>query len=456
MSYGKLGGTVVNRQFQSNFAPIEFTSGSFNLHVRGSRQLIVFVHGLGGRGYETWGELPKRMFEGAGGPPLDVGVFDYSSGHRRPFRGARFEFRAQQLGNALRDFGDDYDEIFAVGHSLGGLLVEEAARSWVQERALKSIWEPIPLAALVLIAVPRAGSGWAQRALQLVIPDVQVLRPLSAHCKEIDTFFSTYVERQNVVAASGGRTILPVYAVLGADDLMVNGFSAAFGIPEQQRLPLSGGHSSIVKPRAHDSELESWLHRLMRDRREVRAQAAREYRHSATRAAQTLGRPPAEVVTQFRTDPAGLHWAELYTEALQAATNTTVVVQDVRDVAITDVDLLIAVHATELVLAAAPAVRATVEGACAESATLRSMTVAISPVGAAFATAEETVQAWIAAAPASGDMYVNGAADSDALRDVLARGLQLVIGRRRHANAVGARVDAYGNTYHHQKGGGYP
>jgi hypothetical protein len=38
------------------------------------RTLVVLVHGLGGRGYETWGQLPERLFSGADGPAVDIGL----------------------------------------------------------------------------------------------------------------------------------------------------------------------------------------------------------------------------------------------------------------------------------------------------------------------------------------------------------------------------------------------
>jgi hypothetical protein len=89
---------LVNQLSQLEFAAVAFDSGRFNLHVVPDgvrRPLVVLVHGLNGRGYQTWGEIPERLFSGADGPAVDVGVFDYRSGIRGLSRRAgKFEFWA--------------------------------------------------------------------------------------------------------------------------------------------------------------------------------------------------------------------------------------------------------------------------------------------------------------------------------------------------------------------------
>jgi hypothetical protein len=62
---------LVNRLPQIEFCASQFDAGGFNLHRHEPHgepppTLVVLVHGLGGSGYKTWGELPERLFRGDG------------------------------------------------------------------------------------------------------------------------------------------------------------------------------------------------------------------------------------------------------------------------------------------------------------------------------------------------------------------------------------------------------
>jgi hypothetical protein len=346
-----------------------------------------------------------------------------------------------------------------IGHSLGGLLVESVAVDYLQRRAMSPQARPPVLAALVVVASPRAGSGWAVRPLEWLIPEAKVLRRLAPRSATVDEFFTTYVERHNLASGAAGVVVLPVYAALGGGDKIVGQFSAAFGVPTTQRLYLDADHSSIVKPDSQDKQLLGWLHGLFIARLEVRAQAAREQQHFAHRTAPTAADPRPTVVTRFLSDTSGLRWEELYNEARHAATTTAVAVHDARDVSGAEFDLLIAVHDADLVVAANPAVRAIVLEARRERDRRSSISVGICPVGANFRAAEATVGEWLAECAPTTSVYVNGAADAAGLRGVLATLFQLVIGRdpRRAVRAALAdqRFEEFNDVYDDPKGGGY-
>jgi hypothetical protein len=457
-----VGGDVVNRLRQSCFATSKFDSGRFNLHVPPDvlrRTLVVLVHGLGGRGYETWGQLPERLFSGADGPAVDIGVYDYRSGLRRLLRRrSAFEFWVRQLGEHLRDLDAEYSDIFLVGHSLGGVLIETVARNYLLTRALSDKEGSGALAALVLIASPRAGSGWAVPLLGHLMSEIRILMRLTPRSAEVEAFYATYVERRNVAAAAAGLRVLPVYVARGGSDRLVSEFSATFGVPATQQRHLEAGHGSIVRPAPWDAELVGWLHRdVITARLEVRAQAARERRYAAHRSPVTAADPRPMIVTRFISDSSGLPWEEIYNETRRAATTTAVAVHDARDVPGAEVDLLIAVHHADLVLAGDPAVRAIVLQARAERDQQPSMSVGICPVGAGFRAAETTVREWLAQCPPS--VYVTGAADAAGLRGALARLLQLIIGRdpRREVRAALADdwPDRPKDTYNDPRRGGY-
>jgi predicted alpha/beta hydrolase family esterase len=425
---------LVNRLRQSRFAAAAFDSGRFNLHVSPEAQrrtLVVLVHGLSGSGYKTWGDVPERLFSGADGPPVDVGIYDYRSGLRRLGHGAAdFGIWVAQLEDQLRDLEGTYSDIFLVGHSLGGLLIEELAVSYLRQRAQNGQRDAGALAALVLIASPRAGSGWAVPLLGGLIYEFRLLRRLNSRSAEVDAYFATYVERLNVVEAAPGRIVLPVYAVIGGSDRLVSRFSAAFGVPTPQRRHLDAGHVAIVKPRPGDSELTGWLRRnVLNARLGVRQQAIRQLRHDVHRPALSGVDSGRVVITQFMTDSSGLLWEEIYNEARRSATTATMAVRDARDVPGNDIDLLIAVYDTALVLADDPAVHAAVLHAVSRLDRQGSMAMGICPVGADFLAAEATVRQWLHQCSPTASVYVNGASDVTGLRATLARLLHLVIGR---------------------------
>jgi hypothetical protein len=70
------------------FCPISPHQGGYDaplvIHARPDSShdhLAVFLHGLGGRRYATWGELPRFLFEDCG--ELDVGLYDFADAFLR-------------------------------------------------------------------------------------------------------------------------------------------------------------------------------------------------------------------------------------------------------------------------------------------------------------------------------------------------------------------------------------
>ena len=440
---------------QSEFMAAEFDSGRFNVHQHLTTQdgppltLVVLVHGLGGGGYRSWGQLPQRLFGRAEGPILDVGVFDYRSFHRGIFRRTgKVAFWLNQLAGHLRELEARYSNIVLVGHSLGGLLIEAAAKNYLETRALERDESQSSLIALIVVAAPRAGSGWAGIPLaDQIVPEFEILRRLGSRSAEVAAFFTDSVERLNVATALPRRVVLPVYAALGGGDKLVSQFSAAFGVPTRQRLYLDAGHLSIKAPKERDAQLIGWLHRVIAERLEVLEQAARVRQHAASHAPIPVADPRPVVVTRFLSDFSGLRWEELYHEICRNATTAAVLVRDVREVRGDDVHLLITAHDAALVVAANSAVRETVLRVRAERDRQSSMTVGICPVGEVFKEAEATVYQWLTDFPPAESFYVNGAADMAGLRGILARLVQLVIARK--------VLDEPNDLYDDTRGGGF-
>ncbi len=388
---------------------------------------------------------------------VDVGMFDYVSGLRGVReQGTTFRFWLQQLTGYLLEVDEEYDHVFLLGHSLGGLIVEEVARQYLQDRFMQRAGHASRLAGLVLIASPRAGSGWAVKPFGAIDPETRILRRLTQRSSEVDEFFSTYVFRHNVGEAPRGQIVLPIYAAIGGSDRLVSAFSASFGVPKRQRKRISAGHSSIVKPDEEDNELVEWLaNQVIAARVDVLRQALRLSRYSQSRVSHRSDHAAQpSVVTKFISDSTGLEWEELYNEVRNAATTTSLAVLDVRDApAASRVDLLLAVHDAAWVLGDAPGTWSTVLRACEERKREPNSSLGISPVGDSFRQAEEVLHSWLATQRLPTGIYVKGARDLSHLREVLARILQLVIGRdSRRRLADGGEGSLVGPDYYSMGG----
>lgn len=424
--------SLVRRLTQATFAAETFRGSRFHLHCRAggpADRVVILVHGLGGRGYGTWGDLPGRLFNGGGANATDVAVFDYRSFHRRIARLGRgnVDAWAKELSDYLREIENDYRDVFLIGHSQGGLVAEQVVRDRLTNQALQGARGPQPIAALVLVAAPLAGSGWAVPALASVVSEFRAMKRLGRRRAEMQTFFSTWVERQNLAEVPGGRVVLPVYAAIATEDVFVSEFSATIGVPGGQIRRLPHGHRSLAKPGADDPDLVEWLQRLIDERCGVREQSGRQRRHRGAEAAPAQAPGSRKVVTSFVTDPGGLRWSRIYDEACRAASTADVVVQDRGRAADSPLDLLLAVHADAEVVAGSQDVRQSVRVAKARCRDDPRLTVGITPVGPEHTSAVGIVREWVRPAPA--ELFVEGAADVGALREVLARLLQHVIVR---------------------------
>jgi pimeloyl-ACP methyl ester carboxylesterase len=155
-------------------------------------------------GTAAGGVLPERLFGAAEGPALDVGVYDYRSFHRGIFRRTdKVEFWLNQLAGHLREVEAKYSNIVLVGHSLGGVLIEAVAKNYLEARALEGEEDQGSLIALIVVAAPRAGSGWADIPLiERILPEFEVLRRLGSRSAEVDAFFTDNVERLNYGSSS--------------------------------------------------------------------------------------------------------------------------------------------------------------------------------------------------------------------------------------------------------------
>ena len=89
---------------------------------RNNRKAIVFVHGFTGTCKETWNRFPDLLHTDEELSSFDVYSWSYPSG----VLGKQPSVRrvGQQLKTYLANVLAEYDEIYLISHSLGGLVVQ--------------------------------------------------------------------------------------------------------------------------------------------------------------------------------------------------------------------------------------------------------------------------------------------------------------------------------------------
>lgn len=213
-----------------------------------NKGLIIFVHGLGGRRYRTWGSLPEFIFEDF--PNLDVGLYEYASGIRRIQRSKSISLpnHARELADTIRY--SSYDPVILVGHSMGGILCKAVIKDLIdaQSRTYSGELAVDKIAGLVMFATPQAGSLRVPRALAPLTKDGRVLRVHSTFTAEIDERFKDRVQtRDSSLGVEKGRVYIPTYAAMATGDRWVDRLSASLGLPRDHTLYVRGTHTSLVK-----------------------------------------------------------------------------------------------------------------------------------------------------------------------------------------------------------------
>ncbi|WP_418005173.1 esterase/lipase family protein [Mycobacterium sp. PDNC021] len=325
---------MVNTQEQPFFARIPFDEANMNLHRHcgdyRARRLIVFVHGLSGKGYGTWGKFPQYIFDDQPGAPVDVAVFDHFSGLRRRIRtrpSARVsaQILTERLQELSRDF--EYDEIFLVAHSMGGLISMDALRHYLDQRNE----EPgllRTLAGAIFIATPLNGSKLAHAAVRPLASEWKLLRPSSEYQHELRKFIDTTIDTTNNAQLAQTRHKLPIWAIVGGFDLIVSRKSSTFGIdPDQIRTAVTKGHMCITKPRTPNSQVLRWVRGIVDGISSMRADI-RDAEEKAKYAA--MPRPPSDLVlVEFLLEmDADDSWRRMYHALLRSAGTPRVQVKD--------------------------------------------------------------------------------------------------------------------------------
>lgn len=213
---------------------------------RGNRNLVVFVHGLAGRRYGTWGSFPEFVFEEF--PHVDVGLYEYRTAFRRLlfWKSIELEDEAEIFASDLRD-DSTYDSILLIGHSMGGLLCKAAAKHLIDSNQLPTLER---VNGLILMAVPQAGSQLVLPLMQWLSSDFRALKP---HGKLVTRLNQTFLDHVSIGETPDSEKLhIPTWAVKGASDLAVDRLSAGLNLPSSRIKPVHGSHTSFVKPQTKD------------------------------------------------------------------------------------------------------------------------------------------------------------------------------------------------------------
>ncbi|WUM82479.1 alpha/beta hydrolase [Nocardia salmonicida] len=349
----------VNMQEQATFHPFEFQTSSLNLHKlpgsRKSQSVIVFVHGLNGNGYSTWGDFPSFIYHNSVGVRIDIAVFDYFSGHRRRFKSrANVDGITSLLAERLSQLARLYDEIYIVAHSMGGLVARDAIKKYVdvfdRPEGLK------PIAGLIQFDTPLEGSGWSPRMAQIVFTEARILHRWSKYQIMLRKYFDNHFDVHDSSNLGNRAYLMPIYAGYAELDSIVTKESATAGIPERQCYGFQTSHSDIVKPQSsNDEQVKFVLNAVIRtteNRAIRRVHWMREKRDQGTsgqpESMETRPSKPSDLlITDVFLDPDAVYWKQIYDEVLRSVSNTYPRVQVV-DIATVAYDwkpeLLLSIH----------------------------------------------------------------------------------------------------------------
>jgi pimeloyl-ACP methyl ester carboxylesterase len=221
-----------------------------HIHRRGPERrchaLVIFVHGLNGDRYGTWGHFPSLVYEDF--PEVDLGFYGYRNGWKRiaSLRSIPLEDEARVMADELRQL--EYEQIVLIGHSLGGVLCKAAIHDLFQANLETTLRR---LRGLMLIAAPQTGPRWGFSWLSALSHDIEALKPAGRLLAQIADCFKDRTTPKKP-PPEDRRLWLPVYAVEAAEDLWVGHLSAGLDIDREHRHRARGSHTEIVKPADRD------------------------------------------------------------------------------------------------------------------------------------------------------------------------------------------------------------
>jgi pimeloyl-ACP methyl ester carboxylesterase len=209
----------------------------------GAPNLLLFVHGFSGEAADTFGSIPEMLMENPAMNGWDLMPLGYSE-HVNPEMGKTvwasegdIDRISDYLQSALRHKFTNYKRIALVGHSLGGLVVQDAL-SDLEPQHLKRISH------VLLFATPSNGISSASLK-KLCDADSSALQREGHYIKTL---------REAWNAKFGEELPFELRTVAATNDEFVPVESSLEPFPEASRVTLEGNHYGLVKPKGQEND----------------------------------------------------------------------------------------------------------------------------------------------------------------------------------------------------------
>jgi len=234
--------------FQALPATSQSAEESLLVHAHRSRtneKLLIFVHGLGGDRYRTWGEFPRLVFDNF--PAIDIGLYSYRTLLRRwkVWKSISINREAELFGDQIRDELGAYSNIIFLNHSLGGILCYSVIAYLINSNQKDVLRK---FSGLILAGTPQTGSLRVPFFASWLSSDFRALKAHGQLVQEKLVTLTNHVKLNIDDKPADAEIVIPTWAMLGQHDLWVDPLSARVGLPNSRVRHLKLSHTEIVKP----------------------------------------------------------------------------------------------------------------------------------------------------------------------------------------------------------------
>jgi len=203
------------------------------LHIvkqEGNEAAIIFVHGLMGHPYKTWTKqnndsLPELLAKDEMYKRYDLFTFGYKTGVS--LKQHRYQEISKLLHTELKA-KTNYEEVFFVAHSMGGLIVQRLIIDQVEHKNLDFINS---VKGIIYLSVPFYGAsgGSIAKVLSSFIPPILGDRIISVQVKSLQIFGKELEEQSGKWARYSIDNLSHIRQknIYGQSDRTVNTFSAS-------------------------------------------------------------------------------------------------------------------------------------------------------------------------------------------------------------------------------------
>jgi pimeloyl-ACP methyl ester carboxylesterase len=274
------------------------------LGPREGKEAVVFVHGLGGHFRDTWKQFPNLLHDDPDLPRLQILLAGYDASPL-PWTNS-IEDEAQRFISNMRSLFVRDEEIFLVGHSMGGLvilqgLIQEMIGTRAERAPTKDIRHVTLYASPVMGAqiagilraaskLPIAGKAVSQQLIDLAQGDF---------CNRLISEVTNRIYSPTIASSeAASKRRIKILACVGLRDLFVTKTSAEGIFVNPPPSYLNDDHFSIKEPESRTDLrylplknileahfigwLDTWRVRLLdpTHRRDVRGELWRRLRHA--------------------------------------------------------------------------------------------------------------------------------------------------------------------------------